>query len=222
MGLAMRRDPDGQRSDQGQGQRQRGQPPAEGEGRGHGADEQRAAGVTEFPPDLGGAHGLAESLRRGGAARCAKATGVAIRVPAPISTAAIRIPPTVGSGAAANRPAAAIPMPAVMPNWSGSVPASRARPARGCTTTAVTARRDTTAPVIPGVIPARADDGEEPVASAAAAVASVMVGRRKFAARGRRARSNTVCRRWGKGRSCCVLDLDGAIHFCGNTGGTLP
>ena len=38
-------------------------PPAESEGDGDRADEERAAGVTEFPADLGGAHGLSEPFR---------------------------------------------------------------------------------------------------------------------------------------------------------------
>src|SRR6478735_1728664 len=117
-------------------------------------------------------------------ARCANATGVANPVPAPISTAAIRIPPTGGITAAANKPSAAIPMPAVMPSWSDRVPASRARPARGCTTMAVSARRDTTAPAVSGVIPSWAPmtgRNPTPVASAAVAAVSVRVGRRKLA-----------------------------------------
>jgi hypothetical protein len=45
-----------------QGEGQCGESPVDGQRRSGGADEEWSTGVAEFPADLGGAHGLAESL----------------------------------------------------------------------------------------------------------------------------------------------------------------
>src|SRR6478609_10618499 len=128
--------------------------------------------------------------------------GVASPVPAPINTAASRMPPTPGSRAPDNSPSAAIPIPVDMPALSLIRPASRARPAQGWTNTPVTASRDTAAPVTSGVIPASPPTtgrNPTPTASAAVAPARVIVGARNALEPSRLARSTTVCCTRGNG-----------------------
>lgn len=132
------------------------------------------------------------------AASAAKPSGVISPLPAPISTAARRMPVSPGSIAQA-RPAVVIDSPAARPVRVVRRPSSRARPARGWTTAAQPASTDTAAPVATVPSPAaRPETGRNPTSTDRAA-ASAAVGVRKTGSASRRARSRTVCRVLGSG-----------------------